>query len=902
MSTTNQPNLTIEHLLAHRVWLRALARSLVDDGAAADDLVQDTWMAALRRPPRDAGAIRAWLRTVAKNLARDRHRVSQNRARREAAAAVRESLAATIDVVERAELQRELTRHVLALDEPYRTTVLLRFVDELPPRAVAERMCVPVETVRTRLRRALARLRESMGEERGDAWRVALLPMVGLPPGAEEVVAEVDATTPTAVVGGVALVGVALVALVAVILMADDEPPTQEIREVGPAATITAPAIAPVIAPVIEDDTASEPPTPPIPAKAPATEAPGAAPPIAAVPPTPQRARPQQPRAPVELVPDTTAQAAQALPGMAFLPATDAQPIGMDETDVRTALANDMGRKLNERDWMQFPFLWDYGFTFMTPQHEEPVPAFWIGRYEVTNAQWKVFLDADVNRMTVETQPDGTLRSLVKRLYGYDAEDDPVDAQRAGLYLLYRNKSILADALNPDDDPEWEPLSAWIAASPIPAGLTIEFRAILPPPYWPQGTVPADELNRPVRHLSWNDARAFGHWAGLRLARETEWERAARGDEGRRYVWGDEWNAAAAVHSAWPGFGEVPGPREVDSLAEFATPEGVHHLSGNVSEYVFDIARKYPGSKSKFKFESSSVLARGGSWKDEDYAMLAADRIWDMGSTQIGPDSRAEVFGFRTASYPQPGRDLALDLATFATEFDRMGGAAHWLPFPAGLSEKERASRAKRQPLQGFALERTAGLMMRDLDADAADHAYVRGPAHGLVLLPIKGVTATLLGNANSLTKWSRANNETAFVGALLATDNCTITLATAAREPIEFDMGDFQTDAWAVHDLGFTYQVGLWLVLRGDRVAVYGGDGTASGIRGKHLRGEPLGFLPTGWESSWATTGEAQSRSTYEDGVAALTVPLPMLARDGTPRRGGKSAVLTVRVPVEFR
>ncbi len=601
-----------------------------------------------------------------------------------------------------------------------------------------------------------------------------------------------------------------------------------------------------------------------------------------------------------EVARDAATGAADDLPGMVRISGTTKQPMGMSEANVKKALSGDMGRKLKEKDWDQFPFLWDFGFTFMTPQHTVTVGEYFLARFELTNAQWELFIDAAPNQATTETEPDDTLQSLVKRLYGFDTGNAPVDAQRAGLYLYHRNEAALAPVLNPDSDAKWEPLKAWVDNAPIKAGLTIDYVFILPPPYWLDGELPNAERDLPVRYLSWNDAREFCRWAGLHLPLEREWERAARGNEGRRYHWGDAWDSAAVVHLSWPGFEGAPGPQAVNSLSDFATPEGIHHLSGNVSEYVFDIARKYAGSKSKFKFESSSMLARGGSWKDEDYAMLAADRIWDMGSTQIGPDSRAEVFGFRTAGYSQGGHDLVLELAAYATEFNRMDGAAHWLPDPIGLSEKQRTKRDKRQELQGFSVDRAAGWMKRRVDADAANHAYVTGAAQGIALLPIKGVVSTFMKTPDSLTKWSLDTKETAFVGALVTTDKCTITLEDKAGKPVTIDMGDMQSDAWSVHNLGFTYQVGLWLVLRGGKVAVYYGDGTAAGIRGRHLKGSPLGFLPANWESQWVDATGAQPSGSHADGIATLSVPIPMLDRDGVPKRG-KATELTIHVPVTF-
>lgn len=171
--------LSIDDLLGHAGWVRGLARSLVQDDATADDLVQDVWTQALHTPPDDRGSARPWLATVLRNLARDRGRTGGRRRRREERVARSEAVADTATVVARAETHRRLVEAVMALPEPYRETVLLRYFEGLPPRTVAERMDVPVETVRTRTRRALERLRTRLdtGEGGRDAWRAALLPI-----------------------------------------------------------------------------------------------------------------------------------------------------------------------------------------------------------------------------------------------------------------------------------------------------------------------------------------------------------------------------------------------------------------------------------------------------------------------------------------------------------------------------------------------------------------------------------------------------------------------------------------------------------------------------------------------------------------------------------------------------
>jgi RNA polymerase sigma factor (sigma-70 family) len=168
-------------LLAHAEFVRRLARRLLRDGDDADDLAQDVWVEAFRRPPRHAGNLRGWLSRVATHLALTRLRSRRRRLRREQAAPTVPTPASTVDHVARLELQRDLVTAVLALEEPYRGTVVRRFFDGLEPDEIARRDHVAVKTVYTRLRRALATLRGRLDRRHGDrrAWSVLLLPFLG---------------------------------------------------------------------------------------------------------------------------------------------------------------------------------------------------------------------------------------------------------------------------------------------------------------------------------------------------------------------------------------------------------------------------------------------------------------------------------------------------------------------------------------------------------------------------------------------------------------------------------------------------------------------------------------------------------------------------------------------------
>ena len=206
---------SLEALLGHADWVRSLARRLVAEADLADDLAQDVWVRALEREPGPEERPRSWLAGVLRNVERERRRARGRRFAREERAARPERVPSTADAIERVATQRDVVEAVLALDEPYRSTIVLRFFEDLPPRRIARREGVPVSTVKTRLARGLARLRERLDREHGGdgrTWAVALLPLAAPPSGGfvPPVVETLLVNTPTKV----ALVSAAAVSAV----------------------------------------------------------------------------------------------------------------------------------------------------------------------------------------------------------------------------------------------------------------------------------------------------------------------------------------------------------------------------------------------------------------------------------------------------------------------------------------------------------------------------------------------------------------------------------------------------------------------------------------------------------------------------------------------------------------
>ncbi|MGK0156215.1 MAG: RNA polymerase sigma-70 factor (ECF subfamily), partial [Neolewinella sp.] len=181
---TPSANTFTDDLLQHAASLRSLASELVAGPDRAEDIVQDTYLRALKSPPRDRRGLWPWLSTVLRNVARNEHRGDRRRVRREALVATDEVVVgATDDDAPHAETLHRLTSALRDLPEPYRSTLTERYFSGLTPTEMARRFHTPLPTVKARLARGLELLRRdlSAGSSESD-WRTGLVVAVGLPP------------------------------------------------------------------------------------------------------------------------------------------------------------------------------------------------------------------------------------------------------------------------------------------------------------------------------------------------------------------------------------------------------------------------------------------------------------------------------------------------------------------------------------------------------------------------------------------------------------------------------------------------------------------------------------------------------------------------------------------------
>ncbi len=228
----------------------------------------------------------------------------------------------------------------------------------------------------------------------------------------------------------------------------------------------------------------------------------------------------------------------------------------------------------------------DEWFRDEGPQRQVFLDAFYIDRYEVTNALFERFAAGNAYRTTAEAE---------------------------GWGWVFRAS-----------DGRWEKLKGATWRAPGGAGTTAA-------------------PTHPVVQVSWYDADAYCKWANKRLPTEAEWEKAARGVDGRRYPWGEDWSASRAN-----GDMSVKATRPVGGYAAGASPYDIHDMAGNVFEWVADWydpgyyqkgAERNPAGPTA----GQQRVLRGGGWHSRPIAVRAASR----GSGMM--DFRYNYTGFRCA-------------------------------------------------------------------------------------------------------------------------------------------------------------------------------------------------------------------------------------------------------------
>ena len=153
------------------------------------------------------------------------------------------------------------------------------------------------------------------------------------------------------------------------------------------------------------------------------------------------------------------------------------------------------------------------------------------------------------------------------------------------------------------------------------------------PQHWEQGKPPAGKVDHPVVKVSWDDVVAYCRWLAeatgkpYRLPSEAEWEKGARGADGRIWPWGNRWDPQRCNSSE----GGKGGPTPVGAYPQGASPYGCLDMAGNVWEWTSSLYKGYPydaaDGREDLEAEGRRVL-RGGAFFDSDYFTRCAGRIY----------------------------------------------------------------------------------------------------------------------------------------------------------------------------------------------------------------------------------------------------------------------------------
>jgi formylglycine-generating enzyme required for sulfatase activity len=391
--------------------------------------------------------------------------------------------------------------------------------------------------------------------------------------------------------------------------------------------------------------------------------------------------------------------------------------------------------------------------AYEVPERKVKLAAFWMDRYEVTNAQYLTFLeDAHKGSFKVEGNLN-TLVAIATQLYGEPSSDWWLAIYHANWNKINPEKK---NAALPDEFPGGIPAPQW-AAEELKEGLVLAIYDLPIPANWrDHGTVPPGIENHPVCCVTWHHANMYAAWAGKHLPRGIEWERAARGPKNNVRTWGGTWSKDDWKKNEdrlnWALLNPKHPARSKD-LSVLTTPVGsfpdgmsgygMFDMLGNVWEWTDEALRAYPGSKLEAEdwWDVAKVI-RGGGYGNTKTMLRTTFRTGGNGRDLIFRARDAmQAVGFRCARWNVPGADRAY-MMWHALESD--------VKLP-----KEKARPITFNLFGGVGAE----AVKYDKQDAGGKKVFVAGRCRSITILPREQVDAGLLKALKALAKKARGGN-----------------------------------------------------------------------------------------------------------------------------------------------
>ncbi|MGE0191023.1 MAG: formylglycine-generating enzyme family protein [Planctomycetota bacterium] len=383
-------------------------------------------------------------------------------------------------------------------------------------------------------------------------------------------------------------------------------------------------------------------------------------------------------------------------------------------------------------------------FLFERPQTVRDIGPYLYMRTEVTNAQYLQFMQTSTRVYDTDKERTNTIAGIAREIWSVDEKEARGPKYRAHRQLYEANKEVIWAAFQaakknglpifdqlvkrlPNGDIDEHATFLAMVHEPLPHGTKLTYTAVRPPDHWAGNTPPDDELDHPVRGISYNDAELFAAWAGMHVQLEEEFEYAARGPEAHTWPWGEE-RMTDERRANW-GTKIVGSDYEartvpVGEIEAGASWCGAVDQVGNVAEWTGSWFKRYPGDDQKT--ENSWLgeyvkVIRGGSAKDLEWLVLRpAFRNWQGGGSHAPPypSNRFPWVGFRCAAYLDPGRDHIGPIDRRITR--RLKVRSSWLDE-----------------------DRYLGAATRDwapAGTIAENHVHVLGPSYSVVFIPLKAM------------------------------------------------------------------------------------------------------------------------------------------------------------------